>query len=249
MASVEVLDLAGLESRAPRLDNFGRVESADTRVERRLAMPVLGVRAVGRIAGRLGPASDSSVSGSVRTVRRGKARLPIGTSGPGDLEVTAGCPGTAGGKRRYLARLQKLVNKSSTTYFKTYAISFRCRFTLCAWCHFSNARAEKIKNKGHQLEISLTQNCFSVHFTRILCLQSLRHGRPPFFPNFVLQSKGAEPNGGQRLQGDKGEENEIIVQCTPSFLQAIFRKHGREDSFGSVLLPGLPNTASPTETL
>ena len=73
MASVEVLDLAGLESRAPRLDNFGRVESADTRVERRLAMPVLGVRAVGRIAGRLGPASDSSVSGSVRTVRRGKA--------------------------------------------------------------------------------------------------------------------------------------------------------------------------------
>lgn len=109
MASVERLDRAGLESRAPRLDNFGRARgtaSADARVDRRLAMPVLGVRVVERIAGRLGPASGSSVSGSARTARRGKAlRLPTGTSGPGDLEVAAGCPGTAGGKRRYLARL------------------------------------------------------------------------------------------------------------------------------------------------
>lgn len=94
VAGAEVIDLAGLESRTPRLDNFGRARGAGSvgvRVERRLAMPALGVRVAGRIAGRLGPASDSSVSVSARSARRGKAlRVVTGTSGPVTFDAGAG---------------------------------------------------------------------------------------------------------------------------------------------------------------
>lgn len=90
---VEHKDLAGLESRTPRLDNFERARgagSAGVRVERRLAMPALGVRVAERMAGRLGPTSESSVSVSARSARRGKAlRVVTGTSGPVTFDAEA----------------------------------------------------------------------------------------------------------------------------------------------------------------
>lgn len=83
-----------------------------------------------------------------------------------------------------------------------------------------------------------------MHFTRLLCLQGLRHGRSPFFPNFVFQSKGAEADSWQGLQIAMSKEQERKEYNAPLSLLAIFRKRGKEDSFDTALLPGLPSTTS-----
>ena len=105
VAAVDVLERAGLR---PREDSFGRdrvTGSTRGRLDRRLAMPNLGVT-LERLASLPGPASESSVSVSAAALRRGRAFLvAFSANGPVGFGVATGGPLLMVGKRKYLARL------------------------------------------------------------------------------------------------------------------------------------------------